>query len=67
MEKVGLNITEKEFRQLSEWAENIYNTVVVVAYFIENQEGIEEFCNLMPIIRNLRHDADLLATFFIDY
>jgi hypothetical protein len=24
MEKVGLNITQKEFKQLSKWAENIY-------------------------------------------
>jgi len=32
MEKVGLNITPKEFKQLSKWSENIYNTVVIVDY-----------------------------------
>ncbi len=30
MEKVGLNITPKEFKQLSRWSENIYNTAVVI-------------------------------------
>jgi len=34
MEKVGLNITSKEFKQLSKWAENIYNTAVVIDYFV---------------------------------
>lgn len=34
MEKVGLNITPKEFKQLSKWAENIYNIVVVIDYFV---------------------------------
>ena len=36
MEKVGLNITPKEFKQLSKWSENIYNTAVVIDYFAEN-------------------------------
>ena len=34
MEKVGLNITPKEFKQLSKWSENIYNTAVVIDYFV---------------------------------
>ena len=37
MEKVGLNITPKEFKQLSKWSENIYNTAVVIDYFVANQ------------------------------
>ena len=32
MEKVGLNITPKEFKQLSKWAEEVYNIAVVVDY-----------------------------------
>ena len=32
MEKVGLNITSKEFKQLSKWAENVYNIAVIVDY-----------------------------------
>ena len=42
MEKVGLNITPKEFKQLSKWAEDIYNTAVVIDYFVANQPEIEE-------------------------
>lgn len=38
MEKVGFNITQKEFKQLSKWAENIYNTAVVIDYFVTNQQ-----------------------------
>ncbi len=41
MEKVGLNITPKEFKQLSKWSENIYNTAVVIDYFVANQPEIE--------------------------
>jgi hypothetical protein len=67
MEKVGLNITQKEFKQLSKWAENVYNTVVVIDYFIVNQSEIEECYNLTPVLKYLRQDADLLNAFFIDH
>ena len=60
MEKVGLNITPKEFKQLSKWSENIYNTAVVIDYFIANQPEIEECYNLAPVIKHLRNDADVL-------
>ena len=67
MEKVGLNITQKEFKQLSKWAENIYNTAVVIDYFVSNQPEIEECSNLAPVIKHLRNDADVLNAFFIDH
>lgn len=67
MEKVGLNITQKEFKQLSKWAENIYNIAVVIDYFIANQPEIEECYNLAPVIKYLRNDADVLNAFFIDH
>ena len=41
MEKVGLNITQKEFKQLSKWAENVYNTVVVIEHFVVNQPRLK--------------------------
>ncbi len=53
MEKVGLNITSKEFKQLSKWSENIYNTAVVIDYFVANQPEIEECYNLAPVIKYL--------------
>ncbi len=42
MEKVGLNITLKEFKPLSRWSENIYNTTVVIDYFVTNQPEIKD-------------------------
>ncbi len=52
MEKVGLNITPKEFKQLSKWAEEVYNLALVVihlhreadllnAFFIDHEKDIE--------------------------
>lgn len=67
MEKVGFNITQKEFKQLSKCAENIYNTAVVIDYFVANQPEIEECYNLAPVVKHLRNDADVLNAFFIDH
>lgn len=67
MEKVGLNITPKEFNQLSKWSENIYNTGVVIDYFVANQPEIEKCYNLAPVVKHLRNDADVLNAFFIDH
>ena len=66
MEKAGLNITPKEFKQISKLAENVYNIAVIVDYFVSNQPEIEECYNLTPVIKNLRQNADLLNAFFID-
>ena len=62
----GFNISEEEFKKVSKWAEDIYNIVIVVDYFVSNQPEIEECYNLAPVIKNLRNNADLLNTFFID-
>ena len=67
MEKVGLNITPKEFKQLRKRSENIYNTAVVIDYFVSNQPEIEECYNLAPVVKHLRNDADILNAFFIDH
>lgn len=66
MEETDYNITEKEFKQISKWAENVYNTAVIVDYFISNQPEIEECYNLTPVVKNLKDNADLLNAFFID-
>ncbi len=58
MEKVGLNISQKEFKQLGKWADNVYNIVVIIDYFVSNQPEIEECYNLAPAIKNLRAEAD---------
>ncbi len=67
MKKIGLNITPKEFKQLSKWSENIYNTAVVIDYFCSSQKEYEELYNLSPIVKNLRRDADQVNAFFIKY
>ena len=66
MKEVGYNITDKEFKKISKWAENIYNIAVVIDYFVANQPEIEELYNLAPVIKNLRQNADILNAFFID-
>lgn len=66
MEKVGLNITQKEFKQLSKWAEDAYNIAVVVDYFVANQQEFEECYNLAPVVRNLKNNIALLNAFFIE-
>ena len=66
MEKAGLNITPKEFKELSKLAENAYNIKVVIDYFCKNQPEIEELYNLAPVIENLRMNADKLKAIFID-
>ena len=32
MEEAGYNITNKEFKQISKWTENVYNIAVIVDY-----------------------------------
>ena len=66
MEKAGLNITPKEFRDLSKLAENAYNISVVIDYFCKNQPEVEELYNLTPVVENLRNNTDKLNAFFID-
>ncbi len=66
MEEAGCNITNKEFKKISKWAENIYNIAVIVDYFVSNQPEIEECYNLAPVVKNLKYNADLLNAFFID-
>ena len=51
-------IKRKDFKKLEKYAENIYNTAVVVDYFCVTQQEIEELYNLTPIIKNLRAKAD---------
>ena len=66
MEEAGYSITNKEFKQISKWAENVYNLAVIVDYFVSNQPEIEECYNLAPVVKNLRRDADQVNAFFIN-
>lgn len=55
MEKVGMNITTKEFKQLSKWAEEVYNIAVVVDYCLV--VGIKRVC-VFCLHKNTPHSAD---------
>ena len=60
-------IKRKEFKKLERYAENIYNTAVVIDYFCSSQKEYEELYNIAPIVKNLRREADLVNAFFINY
>ena len=64
MEEAGYNITNKEFKQISNRAENVYNISVIVDYFVSYQPEIEECYNLAPAIKHLKQNADLLNAFY---
>ena len=55
---------QKNFKKLEKYAENIYNTAVVIDYFCVTQQEIEELYNLTPIIKNLRAKADFFSCIF---
>lgn len=68
MEKVVVyQIKQGDFKKLEKLAERIYNTTVVIDYFCKTQTEIDELANLAPIIKNLKHDADNLNVFFINF
>lgn len=63
MEKVGLNITTKEFKPLCTRSKNICSTTIIIDYFIENRSEIEEYHNLAFVIKHLRNDENVLHAF----
>ena len=65
--EVFYHVKRKKKKKIEKLAENIYNMIVVIDYFCKNQDDIEELSNITPIIKNLRHDADMLCVFFINY
>lgn len=64
MEEAGYNITEKEFKQISKWAENIYNITVIVDYFVSKQPEIEECYNLAPVIKKFKTKCRFIKCVF---
>ena len=68
MNKIGFyQVKQEDFEKLENLAENIYNMLVVIDYFCKNQGEIEELRNITPIIKDVRHKADILYAFFINY
>ena len=44
-------IKRKDFKNLERYAENIYNTAVVIDYCCSSQKEYEELYNLTPIVK----------------
>lgn len=66
-EMESYKIKQEDFEKLAKLAENIYNMLVVIDYFCKNQDEVEELRNITPIIKDVRHKADILYAFFINY
>ena len=60
------NISAQNVLNLKQYSANIYNTTVVLDYFCSTQTQYAELNNIMPIIQNLRKDADCLYAYFIN-
>ena len=60
-------IKRKDFKKLEKYAENIYNTAIVINYFCSTQKKYEELYNLSPVAKSLLRDADQVNAFFINY
>lgn len=68
MDDIGFyQVKQEDFEKLEKLVEEIYNTIVVVDYFCKNQDEIEELRNITPVIKEIRHKADILYAFFINY
>ena len=60
-------IKREDLKKIERYAENIYNTAVVIDYFCSSQKVYEKLYNRSPIVKNLRRDADQVNAFFINY
>ncbi len=47
-------LEKKEIDKFTQNAARIYNTVVVLCYFCNEQQEIEELSNIAPIVNHLR-------------
>ena len=55
MEEAGYNITNKEFKQISKWAENVYNIAVIV----------DDYCLVVGVKRARSRFSPLLTIRFV--
>ncbi len=62
----GYNLSKKEFKDLEKLADNIYNNCVVLEYFCANQSESEDLYNITPLVKTIRHDSDIINSFFIN-
>lgn len=59
-------LEKKELDKFTRNAARIYNTVVVLSYFCNEQQEIEELSNITPIVNHLRRESDNLYADLLD-
>lgn len=66
MEKIKQYIIqEKEYSKLRKLANNVYYSLTVIECFCSVQK-VEPLTNIIPILKNIVNDADMLNAYFID-
>lgn len=59
-------LEKKEIDKFTRNAARMYNTVVVLCYFCNEQPEIEELSNIVPIVNYLRRESDNLYAELLD-
>ena len=57
---------ELDLKKMAKLSRDIYNAIVVLDYFVQNQKDIEELNNMSSMLKFLRNSADLLYVEFIN-
>ena len=66
MEEVKIyTLTEKEFKQAAKLADEISGTSVVLKGFCESEPYSEDLQNILPVIKFLYENTDILNGIFI--
>jgi len=60
MEEAEYNITNKEFKQISKWAKNVYNIAVIVDYcLVVGVKRARSRFSLLPTIRFVSNQPEI--------
>lgn len=57
---------ELDLKKVAKLSRDIYNAIVVLDYFVQNQNDIEELNNMSSVLKFLRNNADMLYVEFIN-
>ena len=67
MEEAGYNITNKEFKQISKWAENVYNIAVIVDYcLVVGVKWARSGFSPLPTIRFVSNQPEIEECYNLD-
>ena len=57
---------ELDLKKVAKLSRDIYNAIVLLDYFVQNQNDIEELNNMSSVLKFLRNKADMLYVEFIN-